>query len=110
MPTNHYIRTYSPMAQEAVTLLGLEIAAARKERRWSQTELAERAGVSRSMVQRVEKGSLKSEIGVVFEMASLLKINLFGDQRRQRLASAHEKAPLIPQRIKQSPGTVDDNF
>ena len=86
------------------------IAAARKDRQWTQEALAERAGVSRRMVQRVEKGNLKTEIGAVFELATLLKINLFGDERRDRLASAMEKAPLLPQRIREPNKDVKDDF
>ena len=110
MPASNTIRTYSKATQEAIKLLGLEIAAARKDRQWTQEALAERAGVSRRMVQRVEKGNLKTEIGAVFELATLLKINLFGDERRDRLASAMEKAPLLPQRIREPNKDVNDDF
>jgi DNA-binding XRE family transcriptional regulator len=45
-----------PQAQDAVRVLGLEVARARRVRRWSQAELAERAGVSRETVRKVEHG------------------------------------------------------
>jgi transcriptional regulator with XRE-family HTH domain len=90
--------------------MGLEIAAARKARKWSEDKLAERAGVSRGTVRRIEQGLPKTEVGVVFEIASLLAIPLFGDKRRERLASAREKAPLLPKRIHDITPEVNDDF
>jgi transcriptional regulator with XRE-family HTH domain len=109
-PSTQHIRTYSPMAREALELMGLEIAAARKARKWSEDKLAERAGVSRGTVRRIEQGLPKTEVGVVFEIASLLAIPLFGDKRRERLASAREKAPLLPKRIHDITPEVNDDF
>lgn len=110
MPTKTHVRTYLPATREALELMGLEIAAARKARKWSETTLAERAGISRSSVQRIEKGSPKAEVGMVFELASLLGIPLFGNDRRARLVSAREKAPLLPQRIRTGKPKVSDEF
>lgn len=65
-------RTYSRHTREAVTLLGRLIRLARKERRLSAAELAERAGISRGTLQRIEKGDPKVEIGIMFEAATLV--------------------------------------
>lgn len=108
--TKKVIRTYSAMTREALELMGLEISAARKARKWSESKLAEHAGISRSTVQRIEKGSPKAEIGIVFELAALLGITLFGDERRARLAIAREKAPLLPLRIRDAQTSVNDDF
>lgn len=108
--STQHIRTYSPMTREALELIGLEIAAARKARKWSEDKLAEHAGVSRGTVRRIEKGHPKAEVGLVFEMASLVGVTLFGDKRRERLASAREKAPLLPKRIHGRTPMVNDDF
>lgn len=105
-----HIRTYSPMTKEALELMGLEIAAARKARKWSEGKLAEHAGVSRGTVRRIEKGHPKAEVGLVFEMASLVGVSLFGDKRRERLTSAREKAPLLPKRIHDTTPVMNDDF
>ncbi|MEH6560750.1 MAG: helix-turn-helix transcriptional regulator, partial [Marinobacter sp.] len=43
----------------------------------SVEELAERAGTSPSFVRRLEKGGLKGEMGIAFEVASIAGVNLF---------------------------------
>ena len=51
-------RPYSPTARKAAELLGLMIRAARLERNMTAQELAERAGGSRPLLSRVEKGDM----------------------------------------------------
>ena len=53
-------RTYSKYAQEAAVLLGEQIKLGRKRRRWSEQNLAERAGISRATLQKIEKGEMQS--------------------------------------------------
>ena len=59
-------RSYSQYTQEALTLLAGLIRAERIERHMTAQEVAERAGISRSMLQRIEKADAKCEIGAVF--------------------------------------------
>ena len=56
-------RTYSRYSLEAVTLLGKLIRAARKERKMTVQEVAERTGISRGLMQRIEKDDPKRELG-----------------------------------------------
>jgi len=65
-------RTYSRYTVEAVELLGRLIRKARLQKRISAKDLAARANVSRGLLQRVEKGDPRCEIGVAFELAALL--------------------------------------
>lgn len=51
-------RTYSAYTKQAALLFGELIKLGRKDRRWTETELADRAGISRATVQKIEKGSL----------------------------------------------------
>ena len=60
-------RTYSRIARHAAALLGKQIEIARKERKMTAQDLVDRAGISRGLLQRIEKGNLKCQIGAVFE-------------------------------------------
>jgi DNA-binding XRE family transcriptional regulator len=65
-------RTYSKYAQEAALLLGKQIKPARKQRKWSEQNLADRAGISRVTLQKMENGEMTCAIGLVFEAAALV--------------------------------------
>jgi transcriptional regulator with XRE-family HTH domain len=103
--------TYSQPTLEVCRLLGLEISRARRERRWTRAELAERVGVSLGTLTSVEQGSPTVGIGVVLESATLLGIDLLGatpDQLPGRTAAARNHLALLPRRIR--PEVVDDDF
>lgn len=105
--------TYSPPATDAARILGLEIARARRERRWTLIELAERAGVSRITVRAVEAGTPTVAIGTAFEIATILGIDLFGagpDHRQELLVRGRDRLALLPARIRQPSTPVDDDF
>ena len=78
-------RTYSPYAVEAAQLLGARVSLARRERRWSMHELADRAGITKFTLSKVERGDLTVGLGVAFEVAALVGVPLF-DEDRSRLA------------------------
>ena len=71
-------RPYSPLTVEAACLLGRHVGAARREHRWTLHELAERVGVTRTTISKVERGDLTVGLGVAFEAAAVLGIPLFG--------------------------------
>lgn len=106
--------TISRHAQDAVALLAGEIRAARLERRMTAAELAERAGVSRGLVARVEQGDLACSIGTVFEIAAIAGVDLFeqgNDRRSARLESTRKILELLPKRARAlQPPKVDDDF
>ena len=106
-------RTYSRYAQEASALLGGLIRAARKERKLTAQELAERAGISRGLLQRIEKGDLKCEIGAAFEVATIVGVKLFDATEStltKHLRQTEDKLALLPQRIKTRKKMVRDDF
>ena len=70
-------RPHSRYAVEAAQLLGAQIQAARRERRWSQAELAGRAGITKPTLGKIESGDLGVAIGTVFEVATLVGVPLF---------------------------------
>ena len=106
-------RTYSKAAEEAALLLGQFIKLGRKERRLSAAALAERIGVSRGTVQRIEKGDLKVEIGLVLEAANIVGVPLFdtSDERlSSKLESTANKIALLPKKLRKPRHEVNDDF
>ncbi len=106
-------RTYSKYAKEAAFLLGQQIKLGRKKRKWPEQNLANRAGISRATLQKIEAGELSPSIGLVFEVATLVGVPLF-EQDNQALATSidltQSKIALLPKRIKNKTKTVDDDF
>lgn len=108
-------RTYSYYTKEALTLFAGLIRAARIERKLSAHEAARRTGISRSMLQRIEKADPKCEIGAVFELASIVGVHLFdAELSSSKLASnikrTEEKLALLPKKARKSKKIVDDDF
>jgi transcriptional regulator with XRE-family HTH domain len=56
--------------------LGQHIAALRKERSLSQTELGKRAGTSGDLIGRYERDEVKPSIEVIIKIADALKISI----------------------------------
>ena len=106
-------RTYSQATLQAVKLLGRQIKLARKQRGWPETGLAERAGIARSTVQRIEKGDESVTVGLYFEVAALVGIRLFNtdqDELRRNLKDTDERIALLPAHTHPRKRTVDDDF
>ncbi|QCF27507.1 helix-turn-helix domain-containing protein [Hydrocarboniclastica marina] len=80
------IRTYSPYTRAAVALLGEQVRAARLSQRLPVAEVAERVGTSRGFIQRLERGDLKVEIGLAFEVAFIVGVPLFEPQGKDDMA------------------------
>ncbi|KAA9129586.1 helix-turn-helix transcriptional regulator [Marinihelvus fidelis] len=106
-------RTYSRYSRDATALLGGLIRAARKERKLTAQELADRAGISRGLLQRIEKGDLKCEIGAVFEVATLVGVRLFDSDEptlARHLGQTRDKLALLPKSVRKKRATVQDDF
>ncbi|MBN1142469.1 MAG: helix-turn-helix transcriptional regulator [Deltaproteobacteria bacterium] len=106
-------RTYSKFAHEAALLLGKQIQLGRKQRKWSEKNLAERAGISRATLQKIEAGELTPAIGLVFEAAALVGVNLFEQDRVPvsfTIEQTKDKIALLPKRIRTKTRVLDDNF
>jgi transcriptional regulator with XRE-family HTH domain len=75
--------------------------------------LAARAGVSRALLQRIERGDPGCSIGAVFEVASICGVPLFEMDQRQlsaKLALQREKMALLPKSVRTSAVDVNDDF
>jgi len=106
-------RIYSQYALEAACLLGEQIKLGRKQRQWSETNLAERAGISRATLQKIEKGDMSCAIGLVFEVATLVGVKLFEQDKHplsRQLEHTKDKIALLPKRIKTKTKAVHDDF
>jgi transcriptional regulator with XRE-family HTH domain len=106
-------RTYSKNAQEAAVLMGEQIKLGRKQRQWTEKNLADRAGISRATLQKIENGAMSCAVGLVFEVATLVGVKLF-EPDNVRLAKhiehTRDKIALLPQRIKTRAKALRDDF
>ena len=106
-------RAYSRYSRDAGALLGALIRAARKERGLSAQEVAERAGISRGLLQRIEKGNLRCAIGAVFEVAAIVGVRLFDADETtlaRHLNQTRDKLALLPKSVRKPRTTVRDDF
>jgi len=101
------------MARLVVRLLGKLIRTGRIEREMTGTELSERAGISRDMLYRIEKGDPRCEIGAVFEVATIVGVPLFeADERalRQWERVVSDRLELLPKSVRSQPTVSSDDF
>ena len=106
-------RTYSPYAREACQLLGKLIQLGRKNKHWTTQDLADRAGITRVTLHKIEQGERTCAIGLVFEVAALVGVTLFesNDQRlSNQLNHLDDKLALLPKSIYPLKKAVDDEF
>lgn len=106
-------RTYSKYALEAAVLMGEQIKLGRKQRRWTEKNLADRAGISRATLQKIENGEMSCAIGLVFEVAALVGVRLFEPGSAPlalHIEHTQDKLALLPQRIRTRAKAVHDDF
>jgi transcriptional regulator with XRE-family HTH domain len=107
-------RTYSRYTREAVTLLGHLIRVNRIERRLTVQALAERVGISRDMMQRIEQGDARCGIGLVIEAAAIVGVPLFGADNSNKLTTyikdQEDKLRLLPKAVHQTSAVIKDDF
>ena len=106
-------RTYSRQNLEALELLGQAIRAGRIDRKITTREMADRAGISRSLLQRIEEGDPSCAIGPVFEVAVIAGVSLFeaeSDRLRTHQAALREKLSLMPQHARKPRRIIHDDF
>ncbi|MEX1044380.1 MAG: helix-turn-helix transcriptional regulator [Acidimicrobiia bacterium] len=105
-------RTYLPHTEEAVSILGLEIAAARRHQRWTAKELSERVGVTEKTLSRIEHGDLSVGIGIFFEAAVIVGIPLFGveaSELRRIMEQRQDRLAVLPAYVR-GVGALDASF
>lgn len=106
-------RAYSLYSRDAARLLGQMVRLGRINRKLTVAELAERAGVSRGLIQRIERGDPGCSMGAVFEAAAIVGTKLFdADQHTlaANIASNQQTLTLLPKSARTSRKAVKDNF
>ena len=106
-------RIYSRLTKQALKLLGTQIKLARKERRIAEQDLADRIGIARSTLQKIEKGDPQVDIGFVFEAAVLVGQPLFvpdATSLAPELERMGDKLALMPGKIRKPKTEVQDDF
>lgn len=104
-------RPCSQYSLDALRLLGQRVREARLARALTTTDLAARAGISRSLLQRIERGDPACSIGAVFEAAAVCGVPLFESDARllsQQLGRQMERMALLPMAIRPSKAVNDD--
>jgi transcriptional regulator with XRE-family HTH domain len=107
------MRLYSRETLEAAQLLGAQVALARRERRWSARETAERAGITQPTLRKVERGDPTVSLGVAFEVARLVGVPLFHEDRALLaldLDRTRSRVAVLPRRVRMPTDTLDDDF
>jgi DNA-binding XRE family transcriptional regulator len=105
-------RASSRHAREAVVFLGRLIRQHRIDSSLTAAMLAERVGVSRGLIQRIEKGDPGCSIGAVFEAATLVGVRLFELDPTQLAATStmlDRSLTLLP-RVTPARGPLKDDF
>ncbi len=106
-------RSYCRHAREAAELLGLMIHNARIEGNSTVADVAERAGISRGLVHRIEKGEMGSSIGAAFEVAAIVGLRLFEAEPTtltRHLSMERDRLTLLPQSVRTGRTKVKDDF
>jgi DNA-binding XRE family transcriptional regulator len=106
-------RSYSRYSTDAAALLGKLIKLGRKERRLTAQDLASRAGITRGTLRRIEKGDLKCELGLVFEVATIVGLKLFDADRTPltvHISRTDDKLALLPKSTHRPQRGVEDDF
>lgn len=109
MGERHYLST----TRNAARVLGMQLAAVRRRARRTTTDVAERAGITRQTLRRIERGDPNVKIGLIFEVATVLGVPLFGvqaDQLPGLVAAGERDLALLPARIDVSAPQVDSDF
>lgn len=115
IPSMTRLRTYTRAARQAFALLGAQIRLARKQHRMTAPDLATRAGISPTILQKIEKGGLSSEIGLVLVVAAIAGVPLFDPEPASlpaHRARVDAMLALLPQRVRRTIDNerIDDDF
>lgn len=106
-----------PPVRHALKELGMLIASGRKERRFTQAELASRVGVGRMTIVRMEKGAPEVAMGYYLTAAWILGLQVlpwcdFSGLRTDSSVAVYLEniARHLPGRIRKHKDEIDDDF
>lgn len=103
---------YSRNTRHGLKLLGSEVRRIRSKRKMTQNDLASRVGCSRDSIIAIEAGKPTVAIGLAFEAASVLGIELFGGRDRvvSEIERVQSELSLLPERVRAKKPEFDDDF
>lgn len=107
------MRVYSNHSLHAMKLLGKMIRQARIDRKMTAEDLAERASISRTTLSKIEKGDMRVEVGIVFEVAFIVGVQLFGNDAQSMQKSINQiddRLALIPKYARKPVKVLHDDF
>lgn len=117
MKSKKNLPTLPSSVREAIKETGALIACARKEKKWTQEELARRIGVSRMTVVRIEKGAPEVATGWYLTAAWLLGLPIltwqaFGEGRNDTMLGdlLTKLKKTLPDRIRTHQRDIDNDF
>jgi len=105
-------RAYSRTTDEVARILGSRVRLGRIDRHWSAQELASRVGVTRTTINKIERGDPSVGLGVALEAATMVGAPLFSEDDNRRhleLARVSDRLALLPRRVRH-PQKVNDDF
>jgi transcriptional regulator with XRE-family HTH domain len=108
-------RAFSRDTQLLAKLLGEQVRLARIRRRWTETETAERARISRATLQKIERGGLGVALGLVLEVCVIVGFPLLGPEDAASASARLDRTRLqlanLPKRVRGTKsGEFDDDF
>jgi transcriptional regulator with XRE-family HTH domain len=107
-------QSYARYTLAALERIGQLVAIARREQRMTAQDLADRIGVARGMVHRLEAGNPKVDIGVAFEACTILGIPLLGEENLSdmslRIEEGRKRIALLPRYARPSTLELADDF
>lgn len=106
-------RIHSRYTLEALGLLGKLIRLARIEKQMTAQDVADRAGISRGLLQRIEKGDPKCEIGAAFEAAAIVGVTLFESDTDSLVVHSkrtNDMLALLPKTVHTGAIVANDDF
>ena len=104
-------REFSPATREALALFAVRVRVSRRERRLRAAEVAERVGVSLTTLRKVERGDPTVALGTAFEVATIVGVALFGEDRHRRALEAEyltSRLAVLPDAVRHP--DLDDDF
>lgn len=106
-------QNYARYTLAAVGLLGSLVRLERTNKRMTAQDFADRLGIDRSTLKRLEEGDPKVELGLAFEACAMLAIPLFDEDLRGvtvRADEASKRVALLPKKVRARQVSVDNDF
>lgn len=92
-------RMPTPKARDAARVLGAQIAAGRRRRRWTAARLAEQVNVSLPTLRKIERGDPTVAMGTVLDAAVAVGVPLFGSDIDRLADHIEDRVALLPDRV-----------